>query len=338
MISLIATVLNEGDNIRHLLESIMRQTRPPAEIVIVDGGSTDDTAAIIRGYRDELPLRLLVQAGCNISQGRNHAITAAAGDIIAVTDAGVRLSDDWLEKITDPLLAQPRLNVVGGFFRADPQSPFEIALGATTLPLATEINAESFLPSSRSIAFRKRAALRAGLYPDWLDFCEDLIFDLRLRRVAGPFAFAPDALVHFRPRTTLRKYFRPILSLRPRRWQSQPLVQTPSHPLPRLPGSPSHYPHCWRVDSSFALGALSGRRRHLSAGTIPALEDPDPEGWRRVIGALALCHHRHTLAPLPWRSRQDDRLSNRLALASQASSAVLARRLSRPSALIGLCH
>ena len=155
-----------------------------------------------------LPLRLLVQAGCNISQGRNHAIMAAAGDIIAVTDAGVRLSDDWLEKITDPLLAQPGLNVVGGFFHADPQTSFEIALGATTLPLAAEIKAENFLPSSRSIAFRKGAALPVGLYPEWLDFCEDLIFDLRLRRVAGPFVFVPEALVYFRPRTTPRKYFR----------------------------------------------------------------------------------------------------------------------------------
>ena len=207
MISLIATVLNEGDNIRRLLDSIARQTRLPDEVVIVDGGSTDDTVAIIRDYQEALPLRLLVQAGCNISQGRNHAIISRQGDIIAVTDAGVRLNDNWLEKITDPLLAQPELNVVGGFFRADPQTAFEIALGATTLPLDTEIQAESFLPSSRSIAFRKAGARRAGLYPEWLDFCEDLVFDLRLRGAAGAFALEPAALVDFRPRTTLRQYF-----------------------------------------------------------------------------------------------------------------------------------
>ena len=120
MISLVATVLNEGGNIHHLLESILRQTRPPDEIVIVDGGSSDDTVAIIKRYQDKLPLRLLVEEGCNISQGRNRAITAAEGDIIAVTDAGVRLNDEWLEKIIDPLLADPQLNVVGGFFRRGP--------------------------------------------------------------------------------------------------------------------------------------------------------------------------------------------------------------------------
>ena len=208
MISLIATVLNEGDNIHQVFDSIKRQTRQPDEIVIVDGGSSDDTAAIIRGYQEKLPLRLLVDEGCNISQGRNRAIAAASGDIIAVTDAGVRLSDNWLEKITDPLLVDSSLNVVGGFFQADPRTPFEVALGAATLPLESEIDADTFLPSSRSIAFRKSAALSVGLYPEWLDFCEDLIFDLRLRLAAGRFAFEPAALVYFRPRPTLRKFFR----------------------------------------------------------------------------------------------------------------------------------
>jgi len=208
MISLIATVLNEGDNIHHLFDSINRQTRRPDEIVIVDGGSSDDTPAIIQGYAAELPLRLFIEPGCNISRGRNRAIAEASGDIIAVTDAGVRLTETWLEKVTAPLLDDPTLNVVGGFFLADPQTAFEAALGATTLPLAREINSASFLPSSRSIAFRKSAASDTGGYPEWLDFCEDLVFDLRLRERSGPFAFAPDAIVYFRPRPGLRQFFR----------------------------------------------------------------------------------------------------------------------------------
>lgn len=208
MISLIATVLDEGDNIHAVFDSIKRGTRQPDEIVIVDGGSSDDTLAIMQGYADELPLRLFVEPGCNISRGRNRAIAEARGDIIAVTDAGVRLSETWLEAISAPLLSDPALNVVGGFFRADPQSAFETALGASTLPLADEIDSATFLPSSRSIAFRKAAAEAIGGYPEWLDFCEDLVFDLRLRRGGGPFAFAPDAIVYFRPRPTLRQFFR----------------------------------------------------------------------------------------------------------------------------------
>ena len=208
MISLIATVLNEGDNIHHLFESIKRQTASPDEIVIVDGGSRDDTLSVISRCADDLPLRLFIEKGCNISRGRNRAIAEARGDIIAVTDAGLRLSHTWLETITKPLLHDPALNVVGGFFQADPQTAFEAALGAATLPLAHEIAAEAFLPSSRSIAFRKSAALEIGGYPEWLDYCEDLVFDLRLKAHGGPFVFAPDALTHFRPRTSLRQFFR----------------------------------------------------------------------------------------------------------------------------------
>ena len=208
MITLIATVLNEGGSIRHLMDSIKRQARQPDEIVIVDGGSQDDTLAIMQSYRAQLPLRLLVVEGCNISQGRNCALAAARGDIIAVTDAGVRLADDWLENITRPLLDQPDLNGVGGFFQADPQTAFEAALGAATLPLENEIDPQAFLPSSRSAAFRKTAAQAVGGYPEWLDFCEDLVFDLRLRAKAGPLAFAPNALVYFRPRRSLRAFGR----------------------------------------------------------------------------------------------------------------------------------
>ena len=66
-----------------------RLSRPPDEIVIADGGSTDRTVEIIRSAaQDGLPVRLVMAPGTNISQARNRAIAAAASDIIACTDAG----------------------------------------------------------------------------------------------------------------------------------------------------------------------------------------------------------------------------------------------------------
>ncbi len=207
MISLIVTVLNEGESIRRLMDSMVAQTLAPDEVVIVDGGSRDNTVAILRGYESALPLRVLVEPGANISAGRNRAITAAQGDIIAVTDAGVQLDPDWLARITAPLLADARLGVVSGFFLADARNLFEAAMGATVLPLAEELNADSFLPSSRSIALRKAAWERAGGYPEWLDYCEDLIFDLRLKD-SETFALATEAVVHFRPRGSLKSFYK----------------------------------------------------------------------------------------------------------------------------------
>jgi glycosyltransferase involved in cell wall biosynthesis len=208
MISIIATVLNERASIQRLLDSLAEQTRQPDEIVITDGGSSDQTVAILQRYTGRLPLRVLVIPGSNISAGRNRAIEAARGDIIAVTDAGVRLERDWLERLTQPLMADSSLQVAGGFFKADPHNAFEAAMSAAVLPLIDEINPATFLPTSRSVAFRKSAWAAVGGYPEWLDFCEDLIFDLRLKPLVEKFAFAPGAVVHFRPRGSLRAFYK----------------------------------------------------------------------------------------------------------------------------------
>ena len=99
-------------------------------------------------------------------------------------------------------------SAVAGFFVPDVRTTFEIAMGATVLPTVDEVKPESFLPSSRSVAFTKDAWAAAGGYPEWIDYCEDLIFDFRLRDVAGPFAWAPDAVAHFRPRGSLKAFFK----------------------------------------------------------------------------------------------------------------------------------
>jgi cellulose synthase/poly-beta-1,6-N-acetylglucosamine synthase-like glycosyltransferase len=57
------------------------------------------------------------------------------------------------------------------------------------------------------VAFRKDVWEQAGGYPEWLDYCEDLIFDLRVRAARGPFAFAPGARVSFRPRQSLESFY-----------------------------------------------------------------------------------------------------------------------------------
>jgi glycosyltransferase involved in cell wall biosynthesis len=207
-VSVIATVLNEGGSIRRLLDSLSEQSRPPDEVVIADGGSSDDTLSILNEVSQRGPLRLRVLScpDTNISQGRNAAISAAQSDVIASTDAGVRLTSDWLHELTAPF-ADPSVQVVSGFFVPDPRSTFEVAMGATVLPAVDEIRPTRFLPSSRSIAFRKSAWQAVGGYPEWLDYCEDLIFDLELRDRFGPFAFAPRAAVRFRPRSTLRAFY-----------------------------------------------------------------------------------------------------------------------------------
>jgi fatty acid/phospholipid synthesis protein PlsX len=206
VVSVIATVKNEVASIQELLDSLAAQSHPPDEVVIADGGSTDGTLERLRAER-RLPLRVIEAPGANIAQGRNRAIAAARGEIIAVTDAGVRLHPDWLRHLLRPFRERPETMVAAGFFLPDPRTPFEVAMAATVLPELRDIRPERFWPSSRSVAFRKSAWEAVGGYPEWLDYCEDLIFDFALYERFGPFAFVPEAVVYFRPRPTLRAFF-----------------------------------------------------------------------------------------------------------------------------------
>ena len=201
------TVRNEADSLPRLLDSILRQTLLPDEVVIADGGSTDGTQDIARSYTGRLPLRLLELPGANISEGRNTAIREAQHSIIASTDAGVVLDPGWLEALARPF-GDTTVDVVAGFFVPEADTAFEMAMGATVLPSLEDIEPTTFLPSSRSVAFRREAWQETGGYPEWLDYCEDLVFDMSLKEQGKHFVFAPQAVVHFRPRSTLPAFFR----------------------------------------------------------------------------------------------------------------------------------
>jgi glycosyltransferase involved in cell wall biosynthesis len=206
-VSVIATVLNEGEAIQPLLDSLIQQSRLPDEVVICDGGSRDNTLEILDEYKEWLPLHVIVVPGANISRGRNQAIAAATGEIIAATDAGVVLCPYWLEDLVRPIEAGETA-VASGWFEPDPFTDFEVVMGATVLPDRSDVDPATFLPSSRSVAFLKSAWAAVGGYPEWLDYSEDLVFDVRLREQFGPFAFVDTAVAYFRPRGSLRAFFR----------------------------------------------------------------------------------------------------------------------------------
>ena len=215
-VSVITTVYNERTNIERLLASLAGQTRRPDEVIFCDGGSQDGTVDAIRAYSarypDHLPgLQIRVAPGANISRGRNIAIAAAAGPLIAATDAGVLLEAQWLEMLVAPWEKDAQTLAVAGAFVPDAQGVFQTAMAATVLPLVEEIDPQHFLPSSRSVAFTKTAWQRAGGYPEWLDYCEDLLFDFAVNAQAPErttaFVWAPQARVHFRPRQTLSAFW-----------------------------------------------------------------------------------------------------------------------------------
>ncbi|HEU5317993.1 MAG TPA: glycosyltransferase, partial [Chloroflexota bacterium] len=209
-LTVVATVLNERSSAGRLVRSLAAQTRGPDEVVMVDGGSTDGTPDVLRSHpaSSALQLRVIEAPGANISRGRNVAIEAAAHETLLVTDAGVELHAAWAERLATELPGGTRpLRAASGFFVSAPRGAWELALGATTLPDVADVNPARFLPSSRSVAFTRQAWQAAGGYPEWLDFCEDLVFDFGLLAAGARPRFVPRAVVRFRPRPTVRAFF-----------------------------------------------------------------------------------------------------------------------------------
>ncbi|WP_127474085.1 glycosyltransferase [Microbacterium sulfonylureivorans] len=213
-VALVATVRNEESTIHAFLDGLSRQTVHPQEIVVVDGGSTDRTVAEMQAWRPTCGcrVRVIVEPGAGIAAGRNAAIAATPMGWIAVTDAGTELRGDWLEQITEPLSRADPPDVVSGFFEPAGGTFAQRAIAATITPTAAEIRPESFMPSSRSVLFSRDAWMRAGGYPEWLDYCEDLVFDFALRDSGARFEFQPKAIVGWIGRPNLRafakQYFR----------------------------------------------------------------------------------------------------------------------------------
>src|SRR5450759_1128909 len=111
-VSVVATVLNEGEDIDGLVSSLIHQTLEPAEVIVVDGGSADGTweflqasalaYANLKAIRD--PSCSLKQSPGPIGRGRNVGIAAATSEVIACADAGCVYGPDWLERLTAPVL------------------------------------------------------------------------------------------------------------------------------------------------------------------------------------------------------------------------------------------
>ncbi len=201
-VSLIATVKDAAPFIRDFLDSIEAQTRAPDEVIIVDGGSTDGTLDVLRESRW---VTLLEEPGANIARGRNLAVAKASYPMVAVSDADCVLAPDWLERIVRPL--ERGADVSMGLYRPLTTSFFETCAAAVNIKELQEIRPESYMPSSRSVAFLRDAFEDAGGYPEWLDIGEDMYLNQQWRTRGMRMRLAEGAIVFRRPRPNLGAYW-----------------------------------------------------------------------------------------------------------------------------------
>lgn len=120
-VAAVIPVYNGQTQVGAAISSALSQTRPPAEIIVVDDGSTDSSADIARAY--PAPVRLLQQSNGGVAHARNTAVHAARSDLIALLDADDQWLPAHLERGVDRWLAETgrtgdqRVIVTGNAFR-----------------------------------------------------------------------------------------------------------------------------------------------------------------------------------------------------------------------------
>ncbi|MBP6630851.1 MAG: glycosyltransferase [Kofleriaceae bacterium] len=111
LVSVVIPTFNYGHLLPRALASVMAQTYPHREIIVVDNGSTDDTPAVLAGWGDQV--RVVRTARTGVSAARNAGLAVARGEYLAPLDA----DDEWrptkLARQLELVASEPGLAVVG---------------------------------------------------------------------------------------------------------------------------------------------------------------------------------------------------------------------------------
>jgi len=126
-ISVVIPCYNSAQWICGAVESVLAQTRPADEIIVVDDGSTDDPASALRHFGDKV--RLVQRPNGGLSAARNTGVIAATGDHFLFLDADDRLFPDALEKLSAQAVATGA-GVIYGFAVQRREDPTETRLNS----------------------------------------------------------------------------------------------------------------------------------------------------------------------------------------------------------------
>lgn len=209
--SVVVTVRNDGEQLRGCLDALGRLDYPSYEVVVVDDGSTDGTAAIVAAHPLAEAGRLRTVAvgaadeALGIGASRNRGVDAAAHDVIAFTDADCRPGERWLADLV-PFLA--RHDVVGGRVRPAGDSTASAYEGVNASldmgpdPARVDRGGDvPYLPTANLVG--RRTAFEAVPFPP-RNVAEDVEFCWRALEAGYDVVYTPTGAVEHRYRTGLR--------------------------------------------------------------------------------------------------------------------------------------
>ena len=194
-VSVVIPCYNYGHFLSEAIESCLRQTLSPTEVVVVDDGSLDDTGAVVSNYSQ---VRYVWQSNKGLAAARNRGLAEAQGDFLVFLDADDMLSPAFLQRGLAVLEASPLdvayvytpVQYFGRMSGVKATSPFS----ARTLRYGNYINASALF---------RRSAFDVVKYDESLPALED--FDLYLSLVEHGFRGRRlnEPLVHYRKHSSM---------------------------------------------------------------------------------------------------------------------------------------
>lgn len=197
-ISVIITIYNEVGSIDALILGLKKQTLIPDEVIVVDGGSSDQTYHRLLKHAKNWTRLKPYQISSNRSAGRNLAVKRSTGTILAFTDAGCIPHPTWLAELTKPF-ASSQTQVVSGYYRGQGETFFEKCLIPYVLVMPDRLGNTEFYPSTRSMALRRSVWNRTTGFNEQYNYSEDFAFAHELKKLGYSFTFAPKAVVDWLP-------------------------------------------------------------------------------------------------------------------------------------------
>lgn len=185
MVSIVIPAYNEEQYIRACLTSLAAQTtKQPFEIIVVDNGSTDTTASIVKEFLAVLPLRLITERRKGRGVARHAGYMQARGDIILSTDADGIVPPHWIEAMCEPFATPNVIGTTGTCYIND-RSWLANKIFNVIQPTAMWLHRAmfgSFWVLGSNGAVRKTAYVKSGGFNTVLNSQEDTQLSLTLRR------------------------------------------------------------------------------------------------------------------------------------------------------------
>lgn len=213
LVSAIIPTYNRAHIVCEAVDSVLTQTYPHIEVIVVDDGSKDDTLARLQHYGDRI--RVVTQANAGPAAARNRGIAEARGDLIAFLDS----DDIWLpSKIERQVALMQRagtsvpccLSNIMMKWNSGDRASFDIALlkppaeeGVWLNP--DEVLATRFVLFNQGIMIRREVLQKIGIFDESIRYLEDVEFPQRLS-LEGPWAFIETPLVVWRESMTNSVY------------------------------------------------------------------------------------------------------------------------------------